>query len=167
MIKILKDYVLIAMLLIIITINTTDFIKDIYSGDDWMHVGLEVLTVTLAIWGIFMIIGMIRNRSKELSRLHQQVESTQNDLELLQTKFKEVGREYSKYIREQFDLWGLTASEKEVSLLLLKGLSFKEIAELRNTKEKTVRHQASAIYSKSNVAGRYEFSAWFFEDLLI
>ena len=66
----------------------------------------------------------------------------------------------------QFDLWGFSKSEQEIALLLLKGLSFKEIASIRNRQEKTVRQQASAIYRKSGVMGRYEFSAWFFEDML-
>jgi DNA-binding CsgD family transcriptional regulator len=51
-------------------------------------------------------------------------------------------------------------------LLLLKGLSLKEIASVRGTKEMTVRQQASSIYNKSNLGGRHEFSAWFLEDFL-
>jgi len=51
-------------------------------------------------------------------------------------------------------------------MLLLKGLSIKEIAALRETHEKTVRQQASAIYRKAGVAGRHAFAAWFIEDLL-
>jgi len=53
-----------------------------------------------------------------------------------------------------------------VALLLLKGLSFEEIASVRDTKEKTVRQQASSIYRKSGLNGRHEFAAWFFEDFL-
>lgn len=60
----------------------------------------------------------------------------------------------------------LTLSEQEVAMLLLKGLSFKEISAVRNTKEKTIRQQASSIYSKSNVEGRHEFAAWFLEDFM-
>jgi DNA-binding NarL/FixJ family response regulator len=52
-------------------------------------------------------------------------------------------------------------------MLLLKGLSFKEISAVRNTKEKTVRQQASTIYSKSGVDGRHTFSAWFLEDFIV
>ena len=60
----------------------------------------------------------------------------------------------------------LTGSEIEVGWLLLKGLSLKEIAFVRSTKEKTVRQQASSIYKKAGVSGRYAFSAWFKEDIL-
>jgi len=52
------------------------------------------------------------------------------------------------------------------AMLLLKGLSFEEIASVRDTKEKTVRQHATAIYRKSGLNGRHEFSAWFFEDFL-
>ena len=162
-----KDLVLIGMLLVVIIINTLDFIKDIGQGDEWLHIVLEIITVCLSIWGIIMLIKMINNRSKELSVLHQKIEQTENDLELSHSKLKEIGREYSKYLHKQFAAWELTPSEKEVALLLLKGLSFKEIAELRDTKEKTVRQQASTIYRKSRVSGRHEFSAWFFEDMLV
>ena len=161
------DLVLIAMLLTVIVINTTDFIKDISQNDEWLHIWLEILTVFLSVWGIIMLIQMINNRSKELSVLHQRIEQTENDLELSHSKLKEIGREYSKYLHKQFEVWELTPSEKEVALILLKGLSFKEIAEVRNTKEKTVRQQASTIYRKSKVSGRHEFSAWFFEDMLV
>jgi DNA-binding CsgD family transcriptional regulator len=51
-------------------------------------------------------------------------------------------------------------------LLLLKGLSFNEISAIRETKEKTVRQQASEIYKKAGVVGRHAFAAWFFEDFL-
>jgi DNA-binding NarL/FixJ family response regulator len=69
-------------------------------------------------------------------------------------------------MQKQFDAWQLTASEQDVVLGLLKGLSFREIAELRETREKTVRQQASSVYRKAGVTSRNELAAWFFEDLL-
>lgn len=75
-------------------------------------------------------------------------------------------QEYTRAVQQQFELWSLTRSEQEVALLLLKGLSFKEIASVRSTKEKTVRQQASAIYAKADVDGRHTFCAWFMEDFI-
>ncbi|WP_242632863.1 helix-turn-helix transcriptional regulator [Thiothrix fructosivorans] len=75
-------------------------------------------------------------------------------------------RQYSEVIQEQLTTWEFTPSEKEIALLLLKGLSFEEIAGIRDAKEKTVRQQATAIYRKSGLNGRHEFAAWFFEDFL-
>jgi DNA-binding CsgD family transcriptional regulator len=69
-------------------------------------------------------------------------------------------------IRRQFDAWSLTPAEQEIGLLLLKGLSHKEIANLRSTSEATIRQQAASIYQKSSLSGRAALSAFFLEDLL-
>ena len=70
-------------------------------------------------------------------------------------------------IDAQFDRWALSSAEREVALLLLKGLSHKEIAPLRGCSERTVRHQARAVYRKAGLAGRIELAAFFLEDLLV
>jgi DNA-binding NarL/FixJ family response regulator len=69
-------------------------------------------------------------------------------------------------IDRQFERWGLSPAEREVGLLLLKGLSHHEIADLRGVSERTVRQQAQALYKKAGLAGRAELSAYFLEDLL-
>lgn len=68
-------------------------------------------------------------------------------------------------ITNQFDEWGMTDAERDVGLLILKGLSHKEIASLRGTTEATVRQQAQSIYARSNLPGKSAFSAYFLEDL--
>ena len=65
----------------------------------------------------------------------------------------------------QFRDWGLTTAESEVGLLILKGLSHKEVAALRATTEATVRQQAQSIYRKAKLPGKTAFSAYFLEDL--
>jgi DNA-binding CsgD family transcriptional regulator len=68
---------------------------------------------------------------------------------------------------KQFQAWGMTAAEREVGLLILKGLSHKEIAALRATTDATVRQQAQSIYRKANLPGKTAFSAYFLEDLFV
>lgn len=68
---------------------------------------------------------------------------------------------------QQFQAWGMTAAEREVGLLILKGLSHKEIASLRATTDATVRQQAQAIYRKAGLPGKTAFSAYFLEDLFV
>lgn len=68
-------------------------------------------------------------------------------------------------ITNQFGEWGMTDAEREVGLLILKGLSHKEIASLRGTTEATVRQQAQSIYARSSLPGKSAFSAYFLEDL--
>ncbi len=65
----------------------------------------------------------------------------------------------------QFRAWELTPAETEVGMLILKGLSHREIAALRDTSEATVRQQAQAIYRKAGLPGKTAFSAYFLEDL--
>jgi DNA-binding CsgD family transcriptional regulator len=69
-------------------------------------------------------------------------------------------------IDAQFTRWNLTDAEREVALLLLKGLSTKEIAAVRAGSERTVREHARAIYAKAGLTGRAALSAFFLEDLL-
>jgi DNA-binding CsgD family transcriptional regulator len=69
-------------------------------------------------------------------------------------------------IEAQFSRWNLTEAEREVALLLLKGLSLKEIAAVRSTTERTIRAQAHALYAKEGLSGRASLSAFFLEDLL-
>ena len=69
-------------------------------------------------------------------------------------------------IEQQFTRWNLTEAEREVALLLLKGLSTKEVAGVRAVSERTIREQARAIYSKAGLTGRAALSAFFLEDLL-
>ena len=66
----------------------------------------------------------------------------------------------------QFERWGMSGAEKDVGMLILKGLSHKEIARLRGTTEATVRQQAQSIYQKSDLPGKTAFSAYFLEDLI-
>ena len=68
-------------------------------------------------------------------------------------------------IRAQFAAWRLTAGEADVAILMLKGLSHKEIANLRLSSSATVRQQAVAVYGKSGLASRAELAAYFLEDL--
>jgi DNA-binding NarL/FixJ family response regulator len=68
-------------------------------------------------------------------------------------------------IAAQLRAWHLSSSESEIAMLLLKGLSHRDIAGLRATSEATVRQQARSIYQKSGLGSRAELAAYFLEDL--
>jgi DNA-binding CsgD family transcriptional regulator len=70
-------------------------------------------------------------------------------------------------VDRQFQRWALSPAEKEVALLLLKGLSHEEIDEVRSITEATARQQATAIYRKAGLSGRNDVAAFFLEDLLL
>jgi DNA-binding CsgD family transcriptional regulator len=72
----------------------------------------------------------------------------------------------SRAIRTQFEIWHLTDAEADVAILMLKGLSHKEIATIRAGSEATVRQHAASVYRKSGLANRAQFTGYFLEDLL-
>jgi len=74
--------------------------------------------------------------------------------------------ELLQVIEKRFVDWKLSASEKQVALLLIKGLSIQEICDVRNTKAGTVKSQANAVYQKSGLQNRAELVSYFVEDLL-
>jgi DNA-binding CsgD family transcriptional regulator len=126
-----------------------DFLED---GESMLHVVIESL-VFIAILIVLLV---------ELRRVsHLQVE-----VRLERDKTARLSGELLSVMRGQFSDWGLSPSEYEVALLLIKGLSMKEISLARGVKEKTVRQQATGIYAKSGYAGRHELVAHFIEDLM-
>lgn len=70
-------------------------------------------------------------------------------------------------IDEQFGRWQLTAAEREVALLLMKGHSHKRIGRMTDRSDATVRQHAAAVYRKSGLAGRAQLAAYFLEDLIL
>lgn len=152
----------------------TDVVADIAIESAPPHVLLEVFIMVGAFAGVAWFSRELRREratareiSAELDRARH--ESTRWRAEA--TRWREEAREaldgLGNAIEHQFQRWELTAAESEVALLLLKGLSHKESAEVRGVSERTVRQQALAVYRKAEVAGRAELSAFFLEDLLL
>ncbi len=161
----LQELLVIAVLTIIVIANLFDMASDLSSGASAWHIVEEGLVVLASLAVIIGLMIYLRRQKRALEQIRlefsKQQQATPASAELLQAR-KQLG----SVIRQQFLDWQLTGSEQEVALLLLKGLSFKEIAAVRDTHEKTVRQQASAIYKKAGVSGRHAFSAWFIEDFL-
>lgn len=162
----MKDLVITIILGAIMVLNLADVVTDIHLGVPTWHIieeGLIVLAAGLTM--IYLIVEM-RSKSRQLEQLTQTLSRADREMANITEEMRKARKQYSEVIHQQFTVWQLTASEQEVAMLLLKGLSFKEIAAVRATREKTVRQQASTIYAKSGVDGRHAFAAWFLEDLL-
>lgn len=99
------------------------------------------------------------NHEKEIKKL-------QEDCNHWKEKAAPFINEFQSFIEHHFKAWELTEIEKDIGIFLIKGLTFKEIAQIRNVSEKTIRNQALSIYAKSGLAGRNELSAFFLEELL-
>ncbi len=143
-----------------------DIVLDVKEGIPLNHIWHEVLLFGISIVALVWQLVVINQKQKYIVSL---------DKELLETKrqwleYKEKNRSNAEAIRklidQQFIQWQLSQGEKDVALLLIKGLSMKEISDIRDTQEKTVRQQATQIYRKSSLSGRQELSAFFLEDIL-
>lgn len=162
----MRDKLIAIILLIIMCLNFFDVLTDISLGVPVWHVFSESLIVLVSAIGALFLIKDIYARTSDITRLKQELLISDDKFKNITDEMKSARHEYSAVIHSQFKQWLLTPSEQDVAMLLLKGLSFKEISAVRNTKEKTVRQQASVIYSKANVEGRHEFAAWFLEDFM-
>lgn len=130
-----------------------DILSDLISNDDgFFHITIELI--------VFIAISVV------LYFEIKNVNSLGKEIKVEKTKTARLAGELLSVMKEQFSQWSLTASESEVAFLLIKGLSMKEIALARHVKEKTVRSQATSIYSKSGYSGRHELAAHFIEDLM-
>ena len=74
--------------------------------------------------------------------------------------------EFLDVMVREMEAWNLSDSERQVALLLIKGLTIREIADVRHTKAGTIKSQCNAIYRKAGVHSRNELAAFFIEDLM-
>lgn len=156
----------ILLLTVIAIINVSDFVIDYQQGSPVYHLIQEAFLVIASVGGISYLLWEASQRRQELEQIKSQLMQTTSRLAKSNEKLHDMHKQYREVINKQLDDWSLTPSERDVAFLLLKGLSFEELAGVRETKEKTVRQQATSIYRKSGLNGRHEFAAWFFEDFL-
>ncbi len=144
-----------------------DVASDYRSGTKAAHIVVELIVMALAVAGVLVLWRLMRSAQDRAASLHADLEAARAEARRFSEEARDVLRGLGVAIDRQFERWGLTAAEREGGLLLLKGLSHREIGDLRNTSEATVRQQALALYRKSGLRGRSELSAFFLEDLLL
>lgn len=150
----------IALFVAIVVLIVCDLILDYREGVDWTHVGIELLVLLAASVGVIFLWRTLTQSRTELAQAIVEAEQWRQES-------RDVIRGLGIAIENQFARWKLTKAEAEVGLLLLKGLSHKEIANARETTERTAREQARTLYRKSGLSGRSALSAFFLEDLLL
>ncbi|MEQ9394619.1 helix-turn-helix transcriptional regulator [Haliea sp.] len=163
----MKDRLIATLLACIVLLKLVDVIFDADLGVPAWHLLQEWVLLLLSATGFVYLLVDIRRRTRETQQLRSSLFLSNQKLQELDQSMRDARRQYAEVIQEHFDNWGLSRGEQEVALLLLKGLSLREIASVRNTKEKTVRQQASSIYGKTGLEGRHAISAWFLEDFLM
>jgi len=131
-----------------------DVVRDLGEGThlDGLHLSLESVAAIALVGGVGYL--MI-----ELRRLLARMEDMDTGLRVARGQMAEV-------VEGFFDDWHLTAAERDVALMILKGLDNDDIASIRNTAGGTVRAQAAKVYAKSGTSGRTQFLSIFVEELM-
>ncbi|HGG04402.1 MAG TPA: helix-turn-helix transcriptional regulator [Aliiroseovarius sp.] len=114
---------------------------------------IEVAAVLGLIFGAVLGVWLALQARREISRATSARRLTAGD--------------FSAEVATRFTEMDLSPAETEVAWFLLKGMSLVEIAELRGTREGTVRAQSTALYRKAGVSGKTQFLALIVEDLLL
>ena len=151
-----------------------DVASDLRHGTTLEHVLAEVAVVIVGLVGSFFIArqlltGLRRARiaEQELRALAGRLRATEEEAARWRSEAGDLLAGLRTAIDQQFERWSLSPAEKEVALLLLKGLSHKELAQVRSVTEATARQQARGVYKKAGLSGRNDLAAFFLEDLLL
>lgn len=159
--------VLTALLVSIATWGVVDIVLD--RPETWLsvHVLVEIGFVLFSIGSVlYLWQGWMRAR-RSLGRAEGELIANEIERDRWRTRATSLLRGLGEEIDAQFERWSLTPAERQVALLLLKGLGHKEAASILDRSDRTVRQHAVSVYRKSGLAGRAELSAFFLEDLLL
>jgi DNA-binding CsgD family transcriptional regulator len=131
-----------------------DVLADLHDGDhlDDIHMALEALAAFVLVVGVIYLMLELRDLLWRVNAMETGLQAARGEMAAVMDRF--------------FDEWRLTASEREVAMLMLKGCDNEEISRLRGTAVSTVRAQTASIYGKAGVSGRGELFSLFMDELL-
>lgn len=129
----------------------SDWVGSEFAGFRHLHAFEMVLSVAL-ILGLVATIMLLRDLTRRQAEMRRQLNAASGA--------------FVQVIERQFSEWGLSAAERDVAMLAIKGLSVAEMADLRRTKEGTVKAQSASVYRKAGVSGRLQLLSYFIDELL-
>lgn len=159
--------VIVLFLLAIVAGGIVDLALD--APDRWWtpHVVFEIALVGTALGlAIYLWAGWSR-AARSLAETRRALEERRIERDAWRRSARGLLEGLGEAIDRQFRTWHLTPAEREVALLLIKGLSHKEVAAVTGRSERTARQHAVAVYRKAGLAGRAELAAFFLEDLML
>jgi DNA-binding CsgD family transcriptional regulator len=129
------------------------------------HMAIEVVAGLLALVGVALFVNHAWSLHEAADSIARDLREREDEAARWRDEARQALEGLGAAIEHQMKKWNLTEAERDVTLLLLRGLSHKEIAAARRTSEGTVRQQALAIYRKSGLGGRSGLAGFFLEGL--
>lgn len=123
-----------------------------YDAEETVHLIFETLAVLGLGYGAWLL-------RRYVSFLRWQSIHDEQTIASLRGSFERV-------LIEKFETWKLTPAERDVTLLIVKGLSIAEIAEARKTAPGTVKAQSSSIFRKIGVSSRTELMSQVLDEFI-
>ena len=162
----IRQWILTVLVISVFATSAIEIASEFAAGESLVAMWDDMLWVAVSAGCVLYYLYERRISSKEISELREKLTNARGKLVKIDNHSEEIANQYRAVMQKQFDAWSLSSSEQDIVISMLKGLTFREIAGLRETREKTVRQQASAVYRKAGVSSRSELTAWFFEDML-
>ncbi len=163
----MKTAVAAALFAAIALLIGADLVSDYRAGSETGHLLVELLVMIVAVAGAAVLWGQLRSARRDAHRLTLDLAEAQREAQRFRQEARAALRGLGEAIDNQFTRWSLTPAEREIALLILKGLTHREVAEVRATSETTIRQQALGVYRKAGLRNRSELAAFFLEDLLL
>jgi DNA-binding CsgD family transcriptional regulator len=156
-----------ALLIAIATWGVVDLVLD--RPQEWLsvHVLIEIGFVLLSLGSVLYLWLSWMQARRSLGRAEGRLAENEVERDRWRGRATKLLLGLGAEIDSQFERWSLTPTERQVAMLLLKGLGHKEAASVLDRSERTVRQHAVSVYRKSGLAGRAELAAFFLEDLLL
>lgn len=158
----------VGVLLVVVVGGIVDLVLD--RPERWLsphvlfEVGLVSVSLGLALW---LWRGWLR-ADRALEETRRVLDERREERDAWRARARSALEGLGEAIDRQFEAWGLTPTEREVALFLLKGYSHKQVAGMTGRSERTVRQHAGAVYEKAGFSGgRAELAAFFLEDLML
>jgi DNA-binding NarL/FixJ family response regulator len=117
-----------------------------------LHFVLEILAVAGVVIASSMAISFYFNIRKSVKQLFSLTAAMRSG--------------FDNVINEKFTIWKLTKIEQDIALLAIRGSSINEIAELRGSKEGTIKAHLHGIYTKAGVKTRPELMSLIMDEML-
>jgi DNA-binding CsgD family transcriptional regulator len=161
-----EDFTLVALGAVILLCGA-DIFGDFRSGASWAHIGGESVIMGLVLVGALTLWAQRQAARGAAAALVRDLEHANAQARRWEEDARQALHGLGEAVVRQFDRWELSPAEREVAVLLLKGLRHKEIGGLRGTSERTVRQQAFSVYRKAGLTSRTELAAFFLDAALL
>lgn len=123
-----------------------------YTAGELFHLIFEMLAVIGLGYAVITLRVYLR-------LIQAEAERSRETIHMLRGNFDEV-------LRDKFEDWGLTTAERDVTLLIIRGLSVADIAAARNTAPGTIKAQSTSIFRKIGVGSKTELMSAIIDEFL-